>query len=65
MEDPRLELFQGATSVLTNDTWAPSLASTFATVSAFPFVAGSKDAAFVQGLSGSYSIQLKGTGRDS
>ncbi len=62
MEDPRLELFQAGASVFANDTWAPSLATTFTAVAAFPFVSGSKDAAFLQNLSGSYSAQIKGTG---
>lgn len=62
MTDPRLELFQGTTSVFTNDNWPASLAPVFASVSAFPFTNGSRDAAFVQSLNSAYSIQAQGTG---
>ena len=62
MADPRLELFQGTTSIFANDNWPASLAPTFAGVSAFPFTSGSRDAAFVQSLNAAYSIQAQGTG---
>ena len=62
MVDPRLELFQGSTSVFTNDNWDAALATIFPVVGAYGFPVGSKDAAVVRSLSGSYSIQVKGTG---
>ncbi len=62
MDDPRLELFQGATSVFTNDSWDPVLAPVFPSLGAFGYPLGSKDAAFLRSLSGSYSMQIKGTG---
>jgi hypothetical protein len=62
MNDPRLELFNGPDMVLSNNDWAASLAPTFASVGAFAFLAGSKDAAFVQSINAAYSIQARGTG---
>jgi hypothetical protein len=62
MADPRLELFNGQTSAFSNDDWAQSLAATFASVGAFPFAVGSRDAAFTQSLSAAHSIQARGTG---
>ncbi|MDP3068981.1 MAG: hypothetical protein Q8N18_01775 [Opitutaceae bacterium] len=62
MVDPRLELFNGSTSVFTNDDWPANLAPTFVSVGAFAFPAASKDAAFVQSLDGPRSVQCRGTG---
>lgn len=62
MADPRLELFQGTTSIFTNDNWPAALAPTFASVGAFALTTGSRDAALVQSLSSAYSIQAQGTG---
>lgn len=62
MADPRLELFQNGASIYTNDNWDYSLKDVFNSVGAFPFDQNSKDAAFVQSLSGSYTIQVTGTG---
>lgn len=62
MTDPRLELFNGTTSVLSNDNWPASLATVFPTVGAFDFPAGSRDAAFLQGISGGRSVVARGTG---
>lgn len=62
MADPKLELFQNGASIYTNDNWDYSLKDTFNSVGAFPFDQNSKDAAFVQSLSGSYTIQVNGTG---
>ena len=62
MTDPRLELFNGTTSVFTNDNWPANLAPTFVSVGAFAFPANSLDAAFVQGLDGPRTIQARGTG---
>lgn len=62
MVDPRLELYSGTDMVLANNDWSPALAPTFQSVGAFGFAAGSKDAAFLQGLNAAYSIQARGTG---
>ena len=62
MADPRLELYNGTTLVFENDSWPASLADTFTTVGAFPFAAGSRDAAFVQSWQGDRSIWARGTG---
>jgi hypothetical protein len=61
MADPRLELYNGSNKVFENDDWPASLAPTFSTVGAFPFAAGSRDAAFVQSVDGARSIQARGT----
>ena len=60
--DPLLEIYSGATLVTSNDNWAPSLATTFASVGAFALNANSKDAALLTTVSGSGTAQLKGTG---
>ncbi len=62
MTDPRLDLFRGETSVFSNDNWPATMAPAFASVGAFPFTVGSRDAAFVQNLAAAYSIQARGTG---
>ncbi|MBL9198954.1 MAG: hypothetical protein JNL39_00550, partial [Opitutaceae bacterium] len=62
MPDPRLELYNGTTSVFANDDWPANLAPTFVSVGAFAFPAGSKDAAFVQGIDGARTIQARDTG---
>ena len=62
MTDPLLELYSGSTMMLTNDDWAAALAPMFASVGAFVFPNGSKDAAFVRALNTAYSIQARGTG---
>lgn len=63
MTDPRLELYNSSgVLVFENNDWAANLADTFASVAAFPFPAGSRDAAFVRGIEGGPTIQVKGTG---
>jgi hypothetical protein len=62
MSDPRLELYSGSTLELSNNDWTSSLADLFGAVGAFPFTAGSRDAAFLRTLVGAYSIQARGTG---
>ncbi|MCX6952477.1 MAG: CotH kinase family protein [Verrucomicrobia bacterium] len=58
------ELFVGSstTATATNDDWPGSLAGTFASVGAFGFAAGSKDAALSQALTGSFTVRASGTG---
>lgn len=66
MADPRLELYNDkAALVFSNNDWGTgpaSLAATFASVGAFAFAGGSRDAAFVQSLDAAYSVQVQGTG---
>lgn len=62
MVDPRLQLYADSTQVFANDNWPANLASTFASVAAFAFPAGSADAAFVQGINGGRTIWAQGTG---
>jgi hypothetical protein len=64
MADPRLELFNGNTLVTQNEDWGNSaaLSAAFNTVGAFALVANSRDAAFLQSIDGTRSVQLKGTG---
>jgi hypothetical protein len=64
MADPRLELFNGAALVTQNEDWGNSAALTaaFNGVGAFPLLAGSRDAAFLQTIDGTRSVHLQGTG---
>jgi sugar lactone lactonase YvrE len=62
MTDPNLELYSGSTLVLSNDNWSATLTDVFPTVGAFAFPAGSRDAAFVQSVTGSASVHAQGTG---
>ncbi len=62
MDDPRLELYTGATMVGSNDTWSTGLAATFSRVGAFAFDPGSLDAALNQSISGAFTVQTRGTG---
>ncbi|MDP3071071.1 MAG: CotH kinase family protein [Opitutaceae bacterium] len=64
MADPKLELFAagGTTPIATNDDWPGSLASVFASVGAFGFPVGSRDAALSQVLTGAFSVRATGTG---
>lgn len=51
LPDPKLNLYNaGGTPLASNDDWNSSLASTFASLGAFPFVSGSKDAALLQSV---------------
>jgi hypothetical protein len=67
LEDPKIELFAGATRTGENDNWAgfPALGSAMSAVGAFPFPdANSKDAAaLVATTVGSNSATVSGTGR--
>ncbi|MSU73432.1 MAG: hypothetical protein EXS43_14020 [Opitutus sp.] len=64
LADPKLELFtSGSTApTATNDDWPGSLASTFASVGAFGFTVGSKDAALSLALTGAFTVRASGTG---
>lgn len=63
LADPKLEIYNAAGVKLTeNDTWLPGLATTFASVGAFPLTAGSRDAALLTSLPpGSYTAQIRGS----
>ena len=63
MLDPRLELYTSNNLLLAaNDDWNPASASAFSAVGAFPFPLGSKDSALNQSVSGSFTVQARGTG---
>jgi hypothetical protein len=64
MTDPRLELYNGSALVVENEDWgnAAALSTAFSGVGAFPLVANSRDAAFLQPMDGTRSVHLKGTG---
>ena len=61
LADPMLEVYSGQTVLFQNDDWNSSLASDFAGVGAFPWTAGSKDAALSVSLQpGMYTVQVSG-----
>jgi hypothetical protein len=64
MADPRIELYNGTTLVAQNEDWGNStaLSTAAANVGAFALQANSRDAAFLQTVEGSRTVQLKGTG---
>jgi hypothetical protein len=62
MNDPQLELYNGTAKIFENQDWPATLVSTFASVGAFSFSNGSRDAAFVQNIDGARSIWARGTG---
>ena len=63
LADPKLEIYNAQGGKVTeNDTWSPGLATTFASVGAFPLSAGSRDAALLTSLPpGSYTAQIRGS----
>jgi hypothetical protein len=64
MADPRIELYNDATVVAQNDNWGSTAALTaaFNSVGAFALMPNSLDAALLQTVDGSRTVQLKGTG---
>jgi hypothetical protein len=62
MDDPRMALFDGNTSVSSNDNWGggTSLVTSFASVGAFPLPTASRDAALVNSVSGGRTAQISG-----
>jgi len=69
LADPQLAVFKGRTLVLSNDNWSADLSKAGVVTSfgrlvgAFPFAAGSKDAALFTSLEpGAYTIQVSGVG---
>lgn len=68
LADPQLSLFQGGTTIASNDNWGGSsaLASAFAQSGAFALDASSKDAVVVATLNpGAYTAQVSGVGGTS
>jgi len=63
LADPKLEIYNAqGVKVTENDTWTAGLATTFASVGAFPLSAGSRDAALLTSLPpGSYTAQIRGS----
>jgi hypothetical protein len=63
LSDPKLELYTtGALPVSANDDWPSELSKVFASVGAFGFGTGSRDAAISQPISGGFTVQAKGAG---
>ena len=68
LADPRLELFSGDTVIATNDDWSASsgaaeIGAAAARTGAFPFAAGSRDAALLATLApGAYTARVSGAG---
>lgn len=64
MADPRLEVYNGAALAAENDDWGnnATLSAAFGAVGAFPLLAGSRDAALLQSIDGTRSVQVRGTG---
>lgn len=64
LADPKLEIYTAApvpVKIDQNDTWSPTLTSTFSSVGAFPITSGSKDAALTVSLPpGGYTVQVSG-----
>jgi hypothetical protein len=61
MVDPRLELYRDSTKIAENNDWPTALAPTFASLGAFPLAGASRDAALLQTLGGSHTVQATGT----
>jgi hypothetical protein len=63
MTDPRLDLYRGNPAPSgSNDDWNPNLSAVFQSVGAFPYTAGSRDAALNPSLTGAFTVEAKGTG---
>lgn len=64
LPDPRLDLFPAGAQApaASNEDWPASLAGAFGAAGAFPFPAGSKDAALLQTLTGAFTVRASGAG---
>ena len=62
--DPQFTVFDGGTSLASNNDWSSSLAPTFDTLGAFQLTPNSKDAAIVVTLQAgkTYTVQVSGVG---
>ncbi len=63
LADPRLQLVSGNATIASNDNWIddPTLSPLFQRVGAFPFAAGSRDAAVFRNLNpGAFTMQVLG-----
>lgn len=59
LADPRIAIYSGTVKLGENDTWQPALAGVFTRVGAFPFAAGSNEAAMTAVLpAGAYTVHL-------
>ncbi len=66
LRDPVVRVFSGATRVAENDNWTGEVAAAVAATGAFPFAAGSADAALVTTLApGAYTAVLEGAGAET
>jgi hypothetical protein len=63
LDNPRLGVFAGATTVAANDDWEAALEPVFSAVGAFPLARGSRDAAVrLAATPGGYTIHASGAG---
>jgi hypothetical protein len=61
--DPRIDIFStGTLPIVGNDNWPDGLSAVFTSLGAFPFAAGSRDAALLEELSGAFTAQARGPG---
>ncbi len=60
--DPQFSLVSGGATIGSDDDWAASLSPVFASLGAFGFVTGSKDAAMLASINGPTTAQIGGTG---
>jgi hypothetical protein len=62
--DPQFTVISSTTGnvIAQNNDWNAALAPAFASVGAFPWVVGSKDAALQQSITGPNTVQINGTG---
>ncbi|MEZ5278254.1 MAG: cadherin-like beta sandwich domain-containing protein [Opitutaceae bacterium] len=63
LPDPRLELYDSTSTLVTaNEDWPSELSVVFTALGAFDFEPGSLDAAFLQSLSGPHTVHVRGAG---
>ncbi len=63
LDNPRLGVFAGATTVAANDDWEAAVEPVFSAVGAFPLARGSRDAAVrLAATPGGYTIHASGAG---
>lgn len=63
MSDPKITVFSGSTAIASNDDWDAGLASSMATLGAFPLTANSSDAALLLTVDAGgkgYTVQVSG-----
>ena len=63
LPDPRLELFDSTSTLVTaNEDWPSELSVVFTALGAFDFAPDSLDAAFLEGLAGPHTVHVRGVG---